>query len=151
MFSGVGPMKAMPSASSRRAKLVFSAEEAVAGVNGLSARRLAGGDHGIDVEVRFRGRSRPEAHGFIGELHRLGEAIGIGIDRDRGDAHAPAACRMTRTAISPRLAMRTLVNITRRPSTSTWMGVGLKPLQGLLICGQLEMTQSTSISATSST
>ena len=34
---------------------------------------------------------------------------------------------------------------------STRMGVGLKPLHGLLICGQLERTQSTSISASKST
>src|SRR5207302_7963681 len=31
--------------------------------------------------------------------------------------------------------------------TVTRMGVGLKPLQGLLICGQLEIATSTSISA----
>ncbi len=33
----------------------------------------------------------------------------------------------------------------------TRIGVGSKPLQGLLICGQFEITQSTSISARSST
>jgi hypothetical protein len=35
--------------------------------------------------------------------------------------------------------------------TMTRMGVGLKPLQGLRVCGQLEITASTSISARSST
>src|SRR5882762_10357987 len=34
---------------------------------------------------------------------------------------------------------------------STRIGVGLKPLQGLLICGQLEMTKITSMSAVIST
>ena len=35
--------------------------------------------------------------------------------------------------------------------TTTRIGVGLKPLQGLLTCGQLETTNSTSISAVTST
>ena len=57
---------------------------------------------------------------------------------------------MTRTAISPRLATRTLSNI-RHPSIKTRIGVGSNPLHGLLICGQFEITHNTSISATSST
>jgi hypothetical protein len=35
--------------------------------------------------------------------------------------------------------------------TMTRIGVGLKPLQGLFTCGQLEITNSTSISAVTST
>ncbi len=58
--------------------------------------------------------------------------------------------RMMRTAISPRFATRTVWNMAS-PEISTRIGVGSKPLQGLLICGQFEMTQSTSISASNST
>ena len=64
------------------------AEEAVAGMDGLGAGGFAGGDDGIDIEVGLGGRSRAEADGLVGELHGLGEAVGIGIDGDRGDAHA---------------------------------------------------------------
>ena len=45
-------------------------EEAVAGMHGLGARRLAGGDDGIDVEIAFAGRRRAEAHGLVGEQRR---------------------------------------------------------------------------------
>src|ERR1700744_6571389 len=38
-----------------------------------------------------------------------------------------------------------------QPKISTLIGVGLNPLQGLLTCGQFEITNSTSISAVTST
>jgi hypothetical protein len=56
-----------------------------------------------------------------------------------------AAPRSGQRDVSKRRAYR------RWSQMSTRMGVGLKPLHGLLICGQLERTQSTSISASKST
>ena len=64
------------------------AEEAIAGMHRLGARRLAGGDDGLDVEVALGGRRGAEPDGFVRQRDGAGEAVGIGIDRDRGDPHA---------------------------------------------------------------
>ena len=60
---------------------------------------------------------------------------------------------MMRQAMAPRLAIRTLRNITAPVASQikTWTGVGLYALQGLFNCGQLLMSASTSISARIST
>ena len=63
-------------------------QEAVAGMHGLRAGRLAGGDDGIDIEIAFAGGRGTEAHASSASEHRHGEAVGVGIDGDGGDAHA---------------------------------------------------------------
>ncbi len=87
--SGRGPMKAMPAAASRSAKRGILRQKAVAGMHRLGAGRSAGRDHRVDVEIARRGRRRPEPHGLVGVEHRPGEAVGVGIDRDGGDAQPP--------------------------------------------------------------
>ncbi len=66
--------------------------------------------------------------------------------------------RTIRHAMAPRLAMSTFSSTShthqRRAAPAainTRTGVGLKPLQGLLTCGQFEMTATTSISISRST
>ena len=82
----------------------------VAGMNGVRAGDLAGRDDRGDIEIAvFRGR-RPDADALIGELDVHGLLVGGRIDGDRGDAQFLAA-RMTRSAISPRFAIRILSNI----------------------------------------
>ena len=61
-------------------------QEAPAGVDGVAARRLAGGDDRGDVQVALvRGR-RPDADGAVG--HADVERVGVGgrVDGDRLDA-----------------------------------------------------------------
>ena len=54
---GLGPMKTIPSSSSRRAELRVLGEEAIAGMDGLGPGLLAGGDDPVDGQVRLaRGR-----------------------------------------------------------------------------------------------
>ena len=62
-------------------------QEAVARMNGLRTGRLAGRDDGLDVQVALRRRGRAEPDRLVGLQHRPREAIGVGIDRDGGDAH----------------------------------------------------------------
>ena len=62
-------------------------QKTVAGMHGLGAglsRRL---DHAFDVEIAVARPRRSEQHGFIGhrDMHRV--AIGLGINRDRAQAH----------------------------------------------------------------
>ncbi len=59
-------------------------QEAVAGMDRIGPRRLAGGDDGLDIQVAFGGRGGAEAHGLVRLQNALGEAVGVGIDRDRG-------------------------------------------------------------------
>jgi hypothetical protein len=49
-------------------------------------------------------------HRLVGQRHVPGVAVGVGIDGDGLDAHLRAVT-MTRQAISPRLAIRILVNM----------------------------------------
>ena len=65
----------------------------------------------VDLEVGLGGRPGAEQVGLVGALDVLRVAVGLGVDGDRGDARARRSARMTRTAISPRLATRTLLNM----------------------------------------
>ena len=129
-------------------------EKAIARMHRLGAGRQACGNDRVDVEIALRGRRRADAHALVGVEHGPREAIGVGIDRDRCDPHAPQ-----RSADPPgdfaAVGDQDLAEHAHQSSCAsqitTWIGVGMKPLQGLLICGQLEIRQSTSISATSST
>ena len=85
-------------------------QEAVAGMDGLGAGDLAGGDDGGNVEIGLGGGRRADADAFIGQAHMHRIGIGGGMDRDGGDAISLQA-RLMRSAISPRLAMRIFSNI----------------------------------------
>ncbi|CAD5264747.1 conserved hypothetical protein [Bosea sp. EC-HK365B] len=67
-------------------------EEAVAGMNGLRARLLAGGDDLVDLEIGLGGWGGADMHGLIRHLDMQRITIGIGIDRHRLDAHP--LCRL---------------------------------------------------------
>ena len=61
-------------------------EEAVAGVDGVRAGDLAGGDQGRDIEVAVAGRGRADADALVGEAHMHGVGVGGRVHRHRGDA-----------------------------------------------------------------
>ena len=128
-------------------------KEAIAGMNGFGACCLAGGNHRLHVEIAFGGGRRAKPHRLIGHQRRHGKAVGVGINGDRGDAHFLQRANDAHGDFAA-IGDQNLPEHGAQPSsfqTRTRMGVGSKPLQGLLICGQLEMTSSTSISAFSST
>ena len=82
-------------------------QEAVAGVDGVGAGLGRGVQQLAEVEVGLRGGLPAQGERLVGEpdVRRVG--VGLGIDRHAGQTRIPAA-RITRTAISPRLATRTL-------------------------------------------
>ena len=62
-------------------------EEAVAGVDGLSACNLSGRDDSRDVEVGLLRGGASDADRLVGELHMLEVAVSGRVDRNRLDAH----------------------------------------------------------------
>ena len=71
-------------------------QEAIAGMNGLSAGRLAGGNDLVGDEIALGGRRRTDMHRLVSHLDMNSIAIRIGIDRHRGDTHFP--CRLDHAA-----------------------------------------------------
>jgi hypothetical protein len=62
-------------------------QEAVSGVERLGPARAARRDDLVDDEIALDGLRQPDMNGGIGHLHM--EGIGVGIDRDALDPHAP--------------------------------------------------------------
>ena len=58
------------------------------GIDSVAAR---GVEDAVDVEIAFGGRRGADVGGFVGKAHVQGGAIGIGVDRDAGDAEFLAA------------------------------------------------------------
>ena len=63
-------------------------QEAIAGMDGLGARGLCGGEHLRRVQIGFACRGRADQDGLIGLPDMQGLRIGLGIDGDGPDAHA---------------------------------------------------------------
>jgi hypothetical protein len=57
-------------------------------MHGLGAGAAAGLDDPLDDEIRVGGGARADRHGLVGHLDMQRVAVGVGIDRHRGDAHA---------------------------------------------------------------
>ena len=64
-------------------------EEAVTGMHAVGAGRLRRGDQPGAREVTLRRRRRPDVNRLVGQPHMQRVAVGVGIDRDRAQAHAP--------------------------------------------------------------
>ena len=65
-------------------------EKSVAGMNCLGVGHLRGTDDGRYVEIARTGCRRSDAHRFVGELHVLGLAVGLGMNYHGLDAHVTA-------------------------------------------------------------
>ncbi len=50
-------------------------------------------DDGFDIEIRLRGRSRPDAARVLHELQVVRVGVGFGIDAERNDTHLACAAR----------------------------------------------------------
>ena len=64
-------------------------QEAVARMDGLGAGLLGGGDDLGGVEIGLACGGGADADRLVGHLHMQSVAVGVGIDRDRGDAEPP--------------------------------------------------------------
>ncbi len=64
-------------------------EKSVARMNGFGSGRLAGGDDLLDHQIGLRRRRRADADRLVGHGDVQRVLVGVGIDRDRADAHAP--------------------------------------------------------------
>ena len=63
-------------------------QEAVAGVDSLSAGILASLDDPVGKQVTFGARRAPHPNGLIGHLHVQRAPVGIRIDRNGLDSHS---------------------------------------------------------------
>ncbi len=79
-------------------------------MHGVGAGDLAGGDDLVDVEIAVARGGRADADAFVGKSHMHGVRVGRGMHHDGLDPQFLAA-RRTRSAISPRFAMRIFWNI----------------------------------------
>src|SRR5690606_18111286 len=59
-------------------------------VDGFGIGDFGGRDDGRHVQVAFARGRRPDAHGFVGQAHVLGVAIGLGVHHHRLDAELAA-------------------------------------------------------------
>ena len=64
-------------------------EEPVARMHRLCAGRAARLDDGVDLQVALGRGRRADAHGLVGFAHMQRVGIGVGIDGDGGNPHAP--------------------------------------------------------------
>ena len=120
MASAGGPMNVSPSSRTRRANHSRSDEKAVAGMDGLGAHALGGSHDPVAAEIALGGRRRAQVARLRRPRARAAPA------RRRRCRPRPSAtpssrhARTTRSAISPRLAMSTLVNITAECCRASW-------------------------------
>ncbi|AME04526.1 hypothetical protein AXE86_10845 [Selenomonas sp. oral taxon 136] len=85
-------------------------EEAVARMDGFGLRFDRRLKNGFFVGVAFCGVGGTDAVGEVVKLDVQGVLVGVRVDGDGFDAE-PWQAQVTRTAISPRLAMRILLDI----------------------------------------
>ena len=103
-------MKMSPASVQASAKSAFSRQKAIAGMDRVGA--ACGGPlrRSVDVEIALRGRRRAEPHGFIGRAAHAARRGRHRSRRRRCGCPCARAVRMTRQAISPRLAIRIFQN-----------------------------------------
>ena len=65
-------------------------QEAVAGMDGLRAGALRGGQDGGDVQVRVARGGRADAHALVGQVHVQRMLVGRGVHGHRLDVHGAA-------------------------------------------------------------
>ena len=134
MAAGGGPIHTSPASSTARAKAGVLGEKAVPGMDRLGAGLLRCLEDPRDVEVALGRGTRPEEERLVGvrDVHRA--AISLGIHGHRADAELRNA-RKTRIAISPRLATRTLSN----------MSAPYPPRLGVAAADQLTVARAASV------
>ena len=87
-----GPMKTTPAFASAFGERLAFGQEAVARMHGFGAGVAAGLHDTVDHEIGLRRGRRADMDRLVRHLDMQRVAVGVGIDRDRLDAHAP--CRL---------------------------------------------------------
>jgi len=88
-------------------------QKPVAGVHGIGAGDLGGRDDHRHVQVAQARRRRADAHRLVGELDV--QRIGVAVECTATDSSPISRhARITRSAISPRFAINTFLNIVAR-------------------------------------
>jgi hypothetical protein len=82
-------------------------------MDGIGAMFARGVQDAVDAQIALGRWRRSHPLGFIGHAHVQRSAVGVGEDGHEAISISRSV-RMTRTAISPRLAIRTLRNIQGR-------------------------------------
>ena len=103
--SGPGPIQVSPASRTAWAKSAFSDGSRNRG-GSRRRRTLRRVDDLVDHQVGVTRRGATEGEGLVGDAHVQGVAVGLGVDSDAGQASSLQAMP-PRTAISPRLAIRT--------------------------------------------
>ena len=103
-------MNVKPAAFTARANVSVLREKTVTGMNCLGFRRYRRRNDGVDVQITLARRSRTNADRFVSHAHVQTFGVRFGIDRNR-EIPSSRQARMMRTAISPRLAISTLRNM----------------------------------------
>ena len=62
-------------------------------MDGVGARAAGSGEQRLDAQVGLDRRRRPDRHGAVGGERVRRAAIGLGVDRDRGETVLPARAR----------------------------------------------------------
>ena len=86
---GIGADEDDPCLRQRPGEGLALRQEAVAGMHRLGARLLAGLNDAVDEQVGFGRGGRADMDGLVGHLHMERIAVGVRIDGDGGDSHAP--------------------------------------------------------------
>ena len=86
---GIGPDEGDAGLGQRLGEGFALGEKAVARMHGLGAGLLAGCDDLVDDQIALRRRRRADQHRLVGHLDMERVAVGVGIDGDGRDAHAP--------------------------------------------------------------
>ena len=84
--AGGGPIQASPAASDRVGEVGALAQEAVAGMDRVRARRRRGGDDLVDAQVGVDGELAADRDDLVAGDGERRAAVGVGGDRDRRDA-----------------------------------------------------------------
>ena len=87
---GGGPTQVSPASITARGEVGVLGQEAVAGVHRVRAAPAGRLDEQVAAQVRVGRRVARQVHGVVGlgDVRRVG--VGVGVDRDRLDAHRPA-------------------------------------------------------------
>ncbi len=82
-----------PGAGAMFGEIGIFRQEAIAGMDGFGTAIEGSLNDGIALQIALGGRSRTEPHRLAGPQHMGGVSVGIGIDRDRGNAEPVEAAQ----------------------------------------------------------
>ena len=142
---GIGPDEDDAGIGQRTGERRALGQKAIAGMHGLGAARLAGGDDIVDHQIALRRRRRPDRDRLVGHFDMERVAVGLGIDRDGFNSHPTRGLDDAAgdlAAIGNQDALEHLSSRSREPAC--WLcGDGMKMSMTLPIHGQCRSSRAT--------